>query len=648
MVFPKHLLIFLLVCFPLAASSGQQKITFIHTNDMHSHLLGSPSGIDYTPLETGNDATKGGWARIASLIRKTKAERDNPVFVVDAGDFLMGTLFHTLCRERSLELRLMNDMGYDVTTFGNHEFDLRPTGLARIITSARRLGGMPSIVASNIVFSDKSEKDDTLEGVFKSGLVKPYVVITRNGLRIGFFGILGKKAAEVSPYAGPVTFRDQAAAAREMVDLLRTREKVDLVVCLSHGGVDLKNQERSEDVILAGKAPGIDIIISGHTHTPLRRPIVKGNTIIVQAWCFGRWVGILDVELNKGVVRMSGYQAVEINDSIPGDPGISERIDGFKREINAKFLAPFGLTFDEVVAHTEFDLVKQLEDSNLGNLIADANRWYVNKLVFDPRDPDSRVAVGVESNGLIRDGIMRGKTGRISVSDLFNVLPLGIGQDDTIGYPMVSVYLYASEIKNMIEVLTSIYPLKGSSFFLHVSGLRVTYNPRRMILDRVTGISIGDDAGGYAPLDYSSSNKKLYRVAANSYNARFLRIVGDFTLGAINIIPKDRYGTPLKDVSAMLVDADPGKPGTQEAKQWIGLVEYVRSFGVSGRALFPSIPEKYKERQARIVAEPSWNPVNLLKAGNYLTIIGAGAIAIIAGLVVLIIIFITRRVRKTP
>ncbi len=644
MFFRICLLLLFLVCIPFAAIGNPQAITLIHTNDLHSHLLGSKSGLDR--MAPGYNSTSGGVARIAALIKKTKAERDNPVLVVDAGDFLMGTLFHTLCRERSFELRLMKEIGYDVTTFGNHEFDLKPSGLARILTSAKRLGGMPSVVASNIVFSKKSEKDDSLEAVFAAGLVKPYLVLVRNGVRIGFFGLLGKRASEVSPYATPVTFRDQASAAKEMVDLLRKKEKVDLVVCLSHGGVYLKNPEDSEDVKLAGNVPGIDIIISGHTHTPLGRPIIKGSTIIVQAWCYGRWTGILDVVLEKGAVTMSGYRAVAINDSMPEDPITAERINGFKREINEKVLAPLGFAFDQVVAHAEFDLVKQLEASNLGDLVADANRWYVNKLIYDPRDPVSKVRIGIESNGIIRDGIMRGKTGKVTISDLYAVLPLGVGLDDTIGYPMVSVYLYASEIKSMLEVLTSIYPVKGSSFFLHVSGLRVTYNPHRMILDRVSGISIEDEKGEYAPLDYSPSNKALYRVASNLYNAMFLKIVGNFTFNAIKIVPKDRHAKPLKDTSAMLVDADPAKPGIQEAKQWIGFVEYVRSFGLSGRSLLTLIPEKYKENQHRIISEPSWNPYRLLKAGNYLTIIGIVTLALITGLLVLAIAFVARRIRR--
>jgi 5'-nucleotidase/UDP-sugar diphosphatase len=639
----RYALLILLVCIPLASTGKPQKITFVHTNDMHSHLLGFLPSIDYTPDVTGDDGTQGGWARVMTVIKSTKAGRDNPVLVVDAGDFHMGTLFHMICRESALELRLMKDMGYDVITLGNHEFDLKPAGLARILRTARNFGSVPAIVASNVVFSDQSDKDDSLEAAFKSGLVLPYAVLTRRGMRIGFFGLMGRKAAEVSPFAKPVTFRDTATAAKEMVDLLRNREKADMVVCLSHGGIDFKKPEGSEDAILAKKVAGIDVIISGHTHTPLRKPVIVGNTVIVQAWCYGRWVGILDMELNNGTVRMDGYTYVEIDDTIPGDPEITGKINGFKRQVGAKVLAPIGLDFESVVAHTDFDLNKEKEDSNLGNLITDASRWYVNKLAYDPGDPESRVVISVESNGLIRDNLVRGKTGNITACDLFSALPLGIGADDTMGYPMITAYLYASEVKKALEVLTSVYPVKGISFYLHVSGLRAAYNPYRMIFDRVTGIEIGDEENGYAPLDYSLSNKKLYRVAVNLYNAKFLALVGDFTMGTLKIVPKDRQGRPVDDLASMIVDSDVRRPGIQEAKQWVGLVEYVRSFKDLDGDGIPDVPEKYRGTQARVVREASLNPVSLVKSGTYVTYAGVGAVVIVVSLVVLAAVFIVRK-----
>ncbi|HPV40522.1 MAG TPA: bifunctional UDP-sugar hydrolase/5'-nucleotidase [Spirochaetota bacterium] len=626
-------------------SARDRRITLVHTNDMHSHLLGFYPNIDYTP-QVNDDATRGGWARIMTVIKKTRAERTNPVLVVDAGDFLMGSLFHMICRERALELRLMKDMGYDVITLGNHEFDLKPAGLARILKSARQHGGLPAIVSSNVIFSEKDDRDNALEEVFRDGTVKPYTVIETGGARIGFFGLIGKDAAEVAPFAKPVKFGDPAENARKMVDLLRNREKVDLVVCLSHSGLNLDAISKSEDVQLAGKVPGIDIIISGHTHTPLKEPVIKGNTIIVQAWCYGLWVGVMDIVLRDGRATLGAYRIVEIDDTIPGDNAITAVVNGYKNEISGTVLAPIGLAFDTVIAKHDYDLTIAEDESNLGNLIADASRWYVNRFVYDPRDPHSKVDVAFDSNGLIRDPVVKGKTGRIAVCDMFNALPLGIGKDDTMGYPMAAVYLYAAELKKALEILTSIHPLKGSDYFLQISGLKFTYNPRRMLFDRVTSIQIGNDEEGYRPLDYSDSNKQLYRVTANLYNATFLDIVGNFTMNILKIIPKDRNGKPYGDLAEALVDADPNRPGIQEVKQWVGLMEYVRSFKDTDGDGYPEIPEKYRGKLGRTVREPSLNPALLLKGGTYMTWIGFAMVVLVVAIVAVVSVVVVKKVRK--
>ncbi|TFH42907.1 MAG: bifunctional metallophosphatase/5'-nucleotidase [Chrysiogenales bacterium] len=641
-----RLLCIVLTILPLAVHAGEQKLTFIHTNDLHSYFLGIAPGIDYTPQVTGDDGTKGGWARIMTVIKNVKAERTGPVLLLDGGDFLMGSLFHMVSRERALELRLLHKMGYDVATLGNHEFDLRPSGLARILNSARDAGTLPHIVSSNVIFSTESGKDDTLEAAFRAGLVRPYTVIEKQGVKIGFFGLIGKEAAEVAPFAKPVTFEDPVIAARRMVATLRNDEKVDVIVCLSHSGLKLNDLSSSEDVLLAREVPGIDIIISGHTHTPLEKPIVEGSTIIVQAWCYGRWVGVLDVSLKDGRTSMDGYRIQVIDDSIPGDPAITAAVEGYKAEVSGRVLAPMGLAFDSIIAHTPFDLTIGVEESNLGNLIADASRSYVNRFVHDPGDPDSKVVAAIDSNGLIRESVLRGKTGRVSVSDLFNALPLGIGVDDTMGYPMITMYLNASELKKGLEILTSVYPLKNEDYFLQISGLRFTYNPRRMFFDRVTGIEIGSEEEGYEVLDYSTSNDKLYRVAANIYNATFLKIVGNFTMNILTIVPKDRQGNPINDLAEALVDADPNRPGIQEAKQWVGLLQYVRGFkDITGDGL-PDIPEKYRGKLGRIVMEPSLNPVSLLRRGTRVTWLAFGIFLAVAGGIGFAGFIVTKRLRK--
>lgn len=635
---------------PLSA----QDFTIIQTTDLHSHFLGFSPNIDYTPNTINDDATVGGFARIATVINNIKKSRKNPVLLLDSGDFLMGSVFHLLCREEAFELRLMKKMGYDVITLGNHEFDLYPDGLARIIRAAQKYNALPAIVASNIVFSADSKDDDSLEKVFEDELVKPYTVITKGKIKIGFFGLIGKDAAEVSPFAHPVTFADQVQTAKQMVDILRNKEKVDVVICISHSGIrkyqdkDEIEAGRSEDVQLAKEVKGIDVIISGHTHVKIKQPIIVGKTIITQSYEYGKQVAVLDLSLSKDGVVLKNYTYVDINDSIKGDPAITALINQFVQRINQQVLSPLKLTCDSVLAKTKFDLVIKEEETNLGNLIADSIRWYVNSVDFDPKDPDSRVAIGVISNGVIRDNIVVGKTGKVVLSDAFATIPLGIGMDEkkTMGYPLITCYVYASEIKKALEILTSIYPLKGNDYFIQVSGVKFTYNPNRMLFDRVTEIWIGDEQNGYVPLDYSDNNKKLYRIAADIYNATFLKIIGNFTWHILDIVPKWRDGKPIEKLTEARVDADKRKPGIQEAKEWIGVIEYIRSFKDEDGDGTPDIPAMYQGKLGRIVVEASLNPYHLLKRGTKVTWIGFIIFLIVVAIVTVVVVVVIKRFKR--
>ncbi len=644
-----YLMLFvLLVAQPIGAADGKM-ITIVHSNDLHSHLLGFSPNIDYTPSETGDDKTVGGWARIATVIRDVKQDRTNPVLVVDAGDFLMGSLFHMLSREEAFELRLMKAMGYDVVTLGNHEFDLKPAGLTRILTANQR-DQIPFIVSSNAIFSSESEADDELEKVFAEGIVEPYLVLEKDGVRIGFFGLMGKGAAEVAPFASPVKFEDPVAAAKRMVKKLREGEKADIVVCLSHSGLS-DNPEKSEDEVLAREAPGIDIIISGHTHT--KTDVRKVNdTLVVQAWCYGRQLGVMDIDWDGGKVSLKDYRLIDINDSIGGDARITAMISGFEDRINEEVLAGEGFEFREIIARTPFKLEIVEDECNLGNLIADSIRWYINKYDSDLDDPANKVEVGVISNGVIRDDIEIGRTGDVAVCDVFRAIPLGIGFNDraSMGYPLITFYIYPSEMKKALEILTSVYPLKGGDYYLQVSGVKFSYNPNRMIFDRVTEIWLGAEENGYSLLDYSKSNKRLIRVAADIYNATFLKVVGNFTWHFLDIVPKDRVGNPVDDLRSVRVDADKQAPGIQELKEYAGVLEYVRSFpDITGDGV-PDIPEKYRGKLGRQLVEASWNPFKLLKRGTHVTWIACGAIFIVLLIVILIIGLarhVIRRRKKT-
>jgi len=638
-------LFFFITSFSSMGYSAENRLTILHTNDLHSHFLGfSPNG-DYSPLITGNDKTMGGWARIATIINSEKAERNNPFLVLDAGDFLMGSLFHMISREESLELRLMKKMGYDLTTLGNHEFDLKPEGLARIIESAAAKGEMPQIVASNVIFNPTDKKDDPLEKLFKQGLVKPYVIIEKNGLKTGFFGLMGEDAASVAPFASPVEFGDPFETAQKMVKLLREQEQVDLVVCLSHSGL-MEDESKSEDVLLAKNVSGIDIIISGHTHTVLPEPIVQNGTIIVQAGSYGQQVGVLDVTINPDGVKLENYKTVLIDDTIKGDVAITRMIESGKQLVNQKVLKPYNLKFDQVLVKSDFDLLLKTDESNLGNLLTDSTRWAVDKAEYNPDDPMSRVNVAIQSNGVIRDDIMKGSTGLITVSDLFRVVPLGVGWDGSLSYPLVSLYVTASELKKACEVLTTVYPMKNSDYFLQLAGIQITYNNNRMLFDRVTKISIEDENGNYQPLDYSDANNRLYKVVSNIYNATFLKVIGSFTNNILTIVPKNKSGNPIEDLATARVDGDKNKDGIQEIKDWTALMGYVQSFEDKDGDGIPEIPEKYRHTEGRQTKENSLNPYKLLAGGNYLTWIAFSCIIFVLVLAILIIYVPIRILKK--
>jgi 5'-nucleotidase len=270
-----------------AAADGKKTFTILHTNDMHASFIGMGPASDYSPFTLNDDTTRGGYARLASLIAKRKAALKNrgPVLVLDAGDYSMGTAFSAATRETGGELHLMGRMGYDATTFGNHEFDLGPAGLGKSIGAAVKAGRIPAVLAANTSFPGSDATLADLQRLTTEGVVRRYVVIERGGLRFGLLGSIGKEAM-IYTNGGATTFADATESAKEVVKILRETEKVDVVIALSHGGLE-KGKDGlytdGEDVRLARDVPGIDVVIGGHSHTELHEAIiVNGRTPVVQ------------------------------------------------------------------------------------------------------------------------------------------------------------------------------------------------------------------------------------------------------------------------------------------------------------------------------------------------------------------------------
>ena len=556
-----RILLFFVLAFPLFASAGGKPFTILHTNDWQSRLLAFGPNSEYTPETVNDDRTIGGVARLATLVEQLRQQHSTePTLLLDGGDISQGTLFHTIFRTHAPELRLMKQLGYDAITLGNHEFDFRPDGLSRMLEAAsRHLDQLPPIIASNLKLPPDQKH------LQSQGIIETWKVIEKNGIRFGLFGLMGQDADRSAPNAKPVIFEEQLTTARTMVNLLKNKQKADVVILLSHSGVK-RNKDGSwggEEVEYARQVPGIDIIVGGHSHTALQEPIMVNGVAIVQAGSEIRYLGELSMELSDdGTLSMKKYQLHTIDDSILGDPAVTRQVNEFKDIITREILAPRGYTFELPVVRTPENLGRHFEDQALGNLVADAIRTAASS------------DVALTTNGVIRDDLLKGESGLQAVSDIFRLEPLGVGKlDDDPGYPLTKVWMTAQELRNMMEILTLAHQIYGSAYYPRISGLRFTYNKFRPPLDRIISMELGDPTTGFTPLDLSD-NKRLYSLAASSYIGSYAWIVNDISHGLLSVIPKDEQGNPLKDLTTAIIDRDPDMPGIQEYKLWQVQLDY--------------------------------------------------------------------------
>lgn len=603
-----HLFALGLLCSSVAtAQASERSFTILHTNDWQSRLLGFGPNNEYTPATTGDDDTVGGVARLATLLAQRRAAAgEQPVLLLDGGDFSMGTLFHTVTRETGGELRLMTELGYDAATLGNHEFDFRPAGLAAMISAAYRIKGdalMP-LLSSNLGFDPQRPEDDSLKAHYDAGRILPYTLIDKGGIRFGLFGLLGNNAVAVSPMIKPARFADPVATAKATVAKLR-KEGAEVVILLSHMGVVKQDDGswRGEEVELVEQVPGIDIVVGGHSHTALPQPVlVNGRTPVMQAGSEIQHLGELRMRLGAdGKPQVVDYQLHPINDQIAGDAAVTARVEDFKQVVSEQMLAPKGYAFDQPLANVDKTLTRAYDDPILGNLVTDALRQATAS------------DVSFTGNGTIRDNLIMGRHGVQAVSDVFRIAPLGVGElDDAPGYPLIKVYVSGQELKNLLEVLLLAYQMRESkSYYPRVSGLRFSYNPWRVPFDRVSRIELGDPVKGYTPLDLDDT--RLYSIGATSYVGSFTWLVDDLTKGLLSVQPKDAQGQPLAQLKAAIIDADPEQPGIQEYKEWQGLLDHIRSLPDQDGDGLADIPTQGPAAETRMLRAASLHPADLFR-----------------------------------
>lgn len=614
---------------PINAIENEESITILFTHDMHDHFY--PSKVE----NDGNIKSLGGFSRLYSAIEE---ERDNDpgVLLLDAGDYSMGTLFQTIFETHSPALRIMGKLGYDATTFGNHEFDFRAIGLANSLQSAVNSGDpLLEILASNISFpydeaGNLTPSLEKLKNSMDNYGVKEYIVLKRNDMKIGIFGLMGEDADSNAPMA-EVEFTDIVDTSKRIVDILKNDEKVDLVIALSHSGTE-DNKSKSEDEILAKEVPEIDVIISGHTHTKLSEPIVINNTIIASSGRYGENLGKLKLSKNdNNRWSLQDYSLKEINDTLPANEEISLYIDDFKKAVQSEYLDKFNMEFNQVLAYSSFNftpsnmLGKEHREDTLGSLITDSYIYSVKKAEGENY---TNVDVAIVPYGVIRDSFTKGD---ITVSDVFNVSSLGIGADRVSGYPLIDVYLSGKELKTVAEVDASIQPIMDVAQ-LYTSGMSYTFNPNRIIFNKVTDVHLVSENGDRVEI----VDDKLYRVVAGLYSAQMLSVVGDKSFGLLSIVPKTEAGLPIEDFESRIIYED-----GHEVKEWLSLAQYLDSFpkesGVS------QVPLYYSSPQDRKIVDNSKSIIDRLKNPNKFSIALYSIIIFLISIVTVVIIFIVRR-----
>ena len=619
------------VCAQDAAPGTAVDIVFTH--DTHSHLN------TFTTVVDGLETELGGFARMNTLIEAQRAQNPDTL-VIDGGDFSMGTLIQTVFETQAAELRMLGHLGCDVTTLGNHEFDYRSKGLANMLTSAQASGdAVPAMVVCNVDW-DTMEAEGLTEGqqrlkdAFTAYGVSDYTVLEKGDVDIAVVGVFGKDALACAPTC-ELKFEDPIEAVKQTVADIKANEDVDMIVCVSHSGT-WEDESKSEDELLAKAVPDLDLILSGHTHTEIEEPIQHGSTYVVSCGEYGKNLGELTLtQQADGRWAMSAYELIPITSDIAVHAATQQTIDSFMDTVDTDYLARFGYTKDQVLAEndivfsTQKDLENIHEEHNLGDIIADAYVYAVENAADYDGVP---VDLAVVPSGTVRDTYARGD---ITVEQVFNSFSLGIGADGVPGYPLISVYLTGREIRTAAEIDASVSDFMTTAR-LYCSGLNFTYNPHRLLLNKVTDVCLEDDGQRVALED-----DKLYRIVADLYSGQMLSAVTDMSYGILAIVPKYADGTPITDFEDVIITEN-----GRELKAWDSIARYMASFADTDGDGIANVPAYYSTAHGRKLVDTSRSPLALLKNPNKFTAVYAGLLAAAVLLIVLVVLLIRKLVKK--
>ncbi|GHU61436.1 metallophosphatase [Clostridia bacterium] len=445
------MLFVMLFVLPINASAQvqtEQKITILHTNDVHARTTGE--------------------TYLASLVEQKKAQQEN-VLVFSAGDVLHGQPFASISKGESM-VDIMNLVGYDAMTAGNHDFQY---GLERLQELCAKMN-FPLLVANIVRKTDQ-------KNVFE----KNYLIKEIEGIKIGVFGLITPETeTKTDPRnVSQIEFLPPIDAAKQAVKQLKA-EGVQVIIALTHLGVDEESLAVNRSDNLAKEVPEIDLIIDGHSHTVLPEGLLVGNTLIAQTGAHGENIGEVELTFQNGVLVQK--KATLIGDLTKSEIKENEEIKQYLEQMKQENQT----VLNQVVGNTPVELKGERElvrtqETNLTNLIADALRYY------------TQADLVIFNGGAVRSSIPKGD---IRIENVFNVLPFG--------NMVVTKEISGANFLLAVEHGLSVYPNELGGF-AQIGGMKISFDPTQPPGSRVGHVEMEDGT--------AFDRNKKYIVAMNDF-----------------------------------------------------------------------------------------------------------------------------------
>ena len=500
----------------IASHDKVYEITILHTNDFHARFR-PISKYDNNCSEENNAKGKcfGGTARLISAVEDARARHSNTI-LLDGGDQFQGTLFYNLYKGK-VAAEMMNKLGYDGMTVGNHEFDDGPETLRAFMDAVN----FPVLMANANV---------DLEPELKGKLDKSTTLL-KNNRKIGLIGVVTEDVVDLSSPGDNIVFTDSVSAVQAEVDFL-TEAGVNIIILLSHSSYEV-------DKMIAANTTGVDVIVGGHDNAYLSNisdrakgpyPTVVNGTQIVQAYAYGKFLGELSVIFDEaGNVVYATGEPITIDGSVNENSQIVARLDELEKPITELKETIVGnvssaLTGDRAVC--------RVQECDMGNMIADAMRGAVI---------DKGYTIALQNSGGIRASL---DAGEVTLGEIMTILPF----QNTLSTFKVTGQQLLTAIENGVSQVED-----NAGRFPQVSGMRYTFNLAKPANEgRVTSIEIDED-GSWNALDLN----KMYGMVSNN----FIRGGGDGYKIFRSASEIYDFGPDLADVVANYIKANPGYSG---------------------------------------------------------------------------------------